>query len=160
MNTLYVMVGIPGAGKTHWAKQFIKNNPNVQYVSRDEIRMSLLDDNDEYFAQERKVFNRFVTRIVILLNDHQDVIADATHLSQASRAKLINNITNRGISLNDFVIEFIFINPTLEQCLRNNDVREGRAYVPKSQIRRMWHQLEPPSANEFKNCKGVMTINV
>ena len=160
MNTLYIMVGIPGSGKTHWAKQFIKDHPSIKYVSRDEIRMSLLEEKDDYFAKEKRVFSNFVTQIISLLNEKYDVIADATHISQASRAKLINGITNRGISLDNFNIEFVFINPTLAQCLRNNDVREGRAYVPKSQIRRMWHQLEPPSLNEVKNCKRVMTINV
>ena len=159
MNTLYIMVGIPGSGKTHWAKQFIKEHPSIKYVSRDEIRMSLLNENDDYFAQEKRVFNMFATKIVSLLNAKNDVIADATHISHASRMKLVNAITNRGLSLNDFYIEFIFINTALAQCIKNNNVRDGCAYVPEGQIKRMSYQLEPPSVNEVKNCKGVMTVN-
>ena len=46
------MVGIPGSGKSTWAKARCKNNPHAAYISRDEIRFSLLKDEEEYFAKE------------------------------------------------------------------------------------------------------------
>lgn len=159
MSILYIMVGVPGAGKTHWAKKFIKDNPNIQYVSRDKIRMSLLEENDDYFAKERKVFNIFSQQITSFLREGQSVIADATHISVASRAKLVSSLMNRGLKWKDFSIEVIFINTTLDQCTRNNALRTGKECVPKSVLKRMWYQLEPPTVNEFKNCIGVMTIN-
>lgn len=159
MPILYIMVGAPGSGKTSWAHKFIKDNPNIQYVSRDEIRMSLLEETDDYFAKEKKVFGIFATKITAYLRENYDVIADATHITYASRKKLVDAILNRGLTSNDFSIKFIFINNTLDQCLRNNNIRKKRAFVPKSQIRRMWHQVEPPTINEFNNCIGVMTFN-
>ena len=159
MSILYIMVGVPGAGKTHWAKNFIKTHPEVQYVSRDEIRFSLLEDGDDYFSKERHVFDIFSNQITSFLREGQSVIADATHISIASRAKLVSSLMNRGLKWKDFSIEIIFINTTLDQCARNNALRTGKEYVPKSVLKRMWYQLEPPTVNEFKNCIGVMTIN-
>lgn len=159
MSILYILCGIPGSGKTFWANNFLKTHPEVQYISRDAIRFKLLETNDDYFAKEKKVFNIFSTQITALLRSGQSVIADATHISVPSRAKLVNSIVNRGLTLEDFSIEFIFINTSLDRCMKNNELRAGREYVPKSVLRRMWHQFEPPTVNEFKNCIGVTIIN-
>ncbi len=34
--------GIPGSGKTTWAKNFVKNNPNYIRISRDDLRSILI----------------------------------------------------------------------------------------------------------------------
>lgn len=159
MPILYVLCGIPGSGKTHWANNFLKTHPKVQYVSRDVIRFRLLETNDDYFAKEKKVFDIFSTQITTLLHSGQDVIADATHISVPSRAKLVNSIVNRGLTLEDFSIKFIFMNTPLDKCMKNNESRTEREHVPKSVLRRMWYQFEPPAANEFKNCIEVMIVN-
>jgi len=36
-NTLYITVGLPGSGKSTYAKNFIKDK-NVEYLSSDELR--------------------------------------------------------------------------------------------------------------------------
>lgn len=40
-NKLYIMCGCPGSGKTTYAKKYLIND-NTVYVSRDDIRFSLL----------------------------------------------------------------------------------------------------------------------
>ena len=42
-STLYVMIGVPGAGKSTFARNVLKNINNAMYVSRDSIRYSLDD---------------------------------------------------------------------------------------------------------------------
>lgn len=54
---LYVMIGIPGSGKSTWAKAN-KKEKDI-YVSRDEVRFSLLQDGDEYFSKEKEVLKEF-----------------------------------------------------------------------------------------------------
>ena len=49
------MVGCPGSGKSTWAK---KHLPDTYYVSRDEVRFSLLQDGEDYFSHEKEVFNK------------------------------------------------------------------------------------------------------
>lgn len=62
---LIVMVGIPGSGKSTFAQNYIKdaNNISTVWISRDEVRYSLISGTDEYFAKEKDVFKIFVKKI-------------------------------------------------------------------------------------------------
>ena len=88
-NKLYIMSGCPGSGKTTYAK---KHFPNAKYVSRDEIRFSMVSENEAYFGKEEEVFNKFIEEINTGLRDSLDVVADATHLNVYSRLKLLSNL--------------------------------------------------------------------
>ena len=44
-----------------------------------------------------------------------------------------------------FAVDF---NMPLEVCVRQNALRSGRAFVPVSQVRRMWHSYQAPTENE------------
>ena len=83
MSTLYMMVGCPGSGKSTFAKTL-----KGKYISRDEIRFKLLQDEDDYFAKEGEVFQKFIYEIEEGLSKYGDVIVDATHLNKGSRHKL------------------------------------------------------------------------
>ena len=54
-NTLVLMCGAPGSGKTTIAKKLMCNND--LYISRDEIRYSMISNEYEYFSKEKEVFN-------------------------------------------------------------------------------------------------------
>ena len=54
MVKLLVMSGVPGCGKSTWARRFISMH-NAVVVSRDSIRFSLLEKDDDYFAREDEV---------------------------------------------------------------------------------------------------------
>lgn len=60
-NTLVLMCGAPGSGKTTIAKKLMCNND--LYISRDEIRYSMISDEDEYFSKEKEVFNEYIKQI-------------------------------------------------------------------------------------------------
>ena len=42
-RTLLVLQGVPAAGKTTWAKEFMGSHMNWVRVNRDEIRMNMND---------------------------------------------------------------------------------------------------------------------
>ena len=48
MKKLYLMIGIPGSGKSTWAR----NRKDGIIVSRDAIRCSFLKDGENYFSKE------------------------------------------------------------------------------------------------------------
>ena len=56
---LALMVGIPGSGKTTFAKKFCKYF-HYTYISRDDIRFSKIEDKDDYFDKESLVFTEFI----------------------------------------------------------------------------------------------------
>lgn len=146
--TLFMMVGIPGSGKSTYAKDMVDNFSNenriIDYISRDEIRFSLLKEGDPYFSRENEVYKIFTDKIRKSLKDGHDVIADATHITWGSRHKLMKAI--RGID--NVKIVAIVMNTSYDTCERRNMKREGRTRVPTSQLERMWEQFEYPSENE------------
>ena len=140
MGRLIMMMGIPGSGKSTWIK---KNFPNVEPVSRDAIRFELLQEGEDYFAHEDEVFDKFIHQIVGSLAVDEVTIADATHLNVKSRAKVLNRVRKFA----DF-IEIVWINPPLETAFKQNDMREGLAWVKHGIIRRMWFSMETPTKLE------------
>ena len=152
MSTLYLVSGVPGAGKSTW----IKNHITIDdvHVSRDRIRFSMLDDGDEYFAKEDEVFERFVHDVQMYLDRGKNVYADATHLGAPSRWKLINRLNLEGHDL--IALNFL---ASLDKCLLRNEQREGLAYVPPSVIRRMYNQYVPASFLDKLNYKEIRNIN-
>lgn len=119
-------------------------SPLEKYVSRDEIRFSMVAKNEEYFSKEKEVFKRFAKTINDYLHEDYNVYADATHLNQASRNKLLRSITEKPDEIN-----IIWIRTSLNDALDQNENRKNtRAYVPRSVIRRMYNQLESPTFEE------------
>ena len=155
---LYILSGCPGCGKSYWSAQFIQNRNDIEYVSRDDIRFSLLEDDDDYFAREEEVFVKFVAAIRYALYNKHDCIADATHLNRKSRKKLIRAIDHLGQL--EYQIIFVYFNIPLEVCKERNAQREGRRYVPEDTIEAMYSNIQEPSAAEDNRCVGLILMGV
>ena len=145
-NKLYIMVGIPGSGKSTWiANHKASFFKSYKIVSRDEIRFSLVTEDEEYFSKEQEVFSTFVNYIKEGLREGFDVYADATHLNQSSRSKLLRAL---GEDLKGIKVEAIVINVLVETAIRQNANRTGRSFVPASAIKRMASSFTIPSIEE------------
>ena len=154
MPRLFIMCGLPASGKSTFARQFIRDN-DIRYVSRDEIRFSMVKENEEYFSREKEVFKKFAGTIAQTLVDGFDVIADATHLNPPSRNKLINAID---AITRDYTITYVFIDTSLEVCLARNAERTGRAKVPEETLKQMWDAVVRPTFVERQDDTRVTCI--
>lgn len=143
---LIIMCGVPGSGKSTWVEKHFMSFPGyTKVVSRDQIRFSILKDDEDYFAHENEVYNKFIEEIKDGLENCDTTIADATHLNIASRTKLLRSL---GTSLKDIKVIAVVIKPSLQTCLTQNEMREGRSLVPRGQVRRMWYQFTMPTLDE------------
>ena len=163
MNNLYVLCGIPGCGKSTWVKKKMSENPlsyigaqKWAYVSRDEVRFSMIKEEDDYFSKEKQVYQEFINRICDYLGDSwiDGVIADATHLNEVSRDKLINAIRRQRPN-EPLNIIMVYFDIPLEVCKFRNNKRSGRALVPEHVMDKMYAQLEFPKLR-----KGLERIEI
>lgn len=143
---LWITCGVPGCGKSTWAKNFKLDNPNTVICSRDKIRFAILEDNEDYFSKEQDVYREFIRWIQDNLDAEGDfnIIADATHLSPKSRRLLLDNLNLSNVK----EIHTVWFDVDFETCWERNSKREGRAFVPKSAVRRMFFSFNPPTKDE------------
>lgn len=144
MARLHLMMGTPGSGKSTWITNHINSSKEV-WISRDEVRFSMVAKDEEYFSKEKAVFREYIRKINEALDNGLDVFADATHLNKASRNKLLRAVSSKIAPQ----VDIIWIKTPLDECFRRNDNRIGtRSFVPKSVIRRMFYQIEKPEFEE------------
>lgn len=142
MSKLIMMVGAPGSGKSTFAKMMAEEYKNMVIVSRDEIRYSIVKEDEEYFSREDDVIAEYYYTIAKNLDEGKTVIADATQLNPKGRNKVFTNI--KFLAKEPFTVETILFNVPIETCIKRNDFRIGRRRVPHSVIRRMYMQMVAP----------------
>lgn len=86
-NTLMVLIGPAGSGKTTFAKEHIQKNPNWVRVSRDDLRKQILCERDfgSYFKENNLQLEKHITHLQMeqirywLMQDF-NVLIDNPHL--------------------------------------------------------------------------------
>lgn len=145
-HNLWIMVGIPGAGKTVKSRELAEAwGTDCKYVSRDDIRFSKVNPKDPYFHKEKQVWKEYLKEIKDGIKNYKYTIADATHLNWGARHHLIENL-----NLEDVNVNCCYFSTPLEVCLERNSHREGRARVPEPIIINMCHTLQHPSTDPYK----------
>ena len=146
IKNLFVLVGVSGSGKSTLAKKMAKElGASAKIISRDEVRFSMVAEDEEYFSKENEVFKEFIRQIKESLNTNQNTIVDATHLNCGSRTKLLRAI---GTDLEGVAVYAVVVLNDLETILKQNNEREGRAYVPESVIKNMYATFQAPTLEE------------
>ena len=163
MREIILMVGIQGSGKSTWARKYVEEHENSVWISRDVIRKEIIGDG-EYFSKEKEVWKAFCNIIEEAIENKKDhIVIDATHISIASRRKVLYEVVNI-INVSNYNLKVIVIDTPLMTCLHRNEEREGFEYVPKSVIKRFSTQLEIPTEEEFdlfkNNFKSINIVHV
>lgn len=148
---IYILIGLPGCGKSTWSSNFKSETPNTLIVSSDAIRGELYGDENEQGNPElvfRTVFDRVIDGI--RRNDVSNIIVDATNIKVRDRNNVIGTIKKRAwneLKGNaDFSFTAVWFAVPIEECKRRNRLRER--VVPDEVIERMYKNFCPPSFME------------
>jgi predicted kinase len=147
MNKLYVLVGVPAAGKSTWVKNQVWAK-DCSIVSTDRFV-------DEYAAKQGKtyseVFHEYMpiavklmaNQVVIAQANKKDIIWDQTSTSIASRVRKFNMLPEY------YKIAVVFKTPEMEEWKRRLASREGKV-IPMDVAEQMAFDLtvEPPTIEE------------
>ena len=136
MPTLYMMVGIPGAGKTTYAKNELSH---AVYIGADALR-------EQFYGKEMTLRGyRSIHRIMLksareYLRQGHDVVIDCTNISVNTRKQYQSILTRR-----DKIIA-VYVNVPVWQALLNN--RKRKRHVPMLGILFMHLRLKKPHKAE------------
>ena len=127
----HMTVGIPGVGKSTWAK-----STGISIHSSDNIRNTTGGTNEQVFEEMRRLTIEY-------LKMGKSCIYDATNLSRKRRVALIQNICK----IPCYKVCDLFIEP-IEICREQNNSRSGIARVPEEVIDRMLRSFQVPMIYE------------
>lgn len=136
---LILLCGIPGAGKTHYAKNYITLQSNTVHLSSDAIRKELYGA-ENIQGNTGEVFTLMQKRAVEALNNGNDVLYDATNITRKDRSGII------GICPKFAKIECYIIWAPIEECIKR-DAERART-VGKEVIDRMLKRFQAPYYDE------------
>lgn len=145
-KVLYIAVGAPNSGKTTFINDRIEALGGV-HVSRDEIRFSLLESDDDYFKHEGETFLTFCEQIQEALDNPKgpdDVYADATHLNKRSRKKLLKKLHLQNVEK----IIILYFKVPYELLEKRNSARVGRVKIPYTALENMYNSMDIPTVEE------------
>lgn len=150
MNRCYVLVGVPGSGKSTWIK-------NQDWAK--DIPVVSTDNHVEAYAMEQgktysEVFDEYMPIAVRLMTNHaltaqanhKDIIWDQTSTTIASRRRKFNTLSKEQYEF----IAVVFKTPTDEVLKERLASRPGK-HIPDSVMRRMIEGFDPvEEAEGFK----------
>lgn len=140
-TALIVLIGLPASGKSHYAKEMVRDNPmRAQWISSDNIRIE-----HDYNISNEKVFQKMWERTKAAALGKKYIIYDATNLSSRRRELLVKQFKHfcQKNNLSCIVEARVFLQP-VEVLLERNKRRTGRECVPEEVIYRMLSQFQFP----------------
>lgn len=140
MPVFIMMCGLPGSGKSTFAKKFADENEDFKIFSSDEVRKELYG-SEENQENNEKVFQLLHKRIKAELSSGGNVIYDACNISQKRRMAFLKEI-ERFSPLK--ICYFIYC--PYEEVLENNRKRDR--VVPEYAIKRMLKNFYIPQKFE------------
>lgn len=141
---LILMIGIPGSGKSTFARRYSNNNRDISIVSSDAIRAKLYGD-ESIQGNGREVFENVQRDIEVLISlGRSTIILDATNLRRRDRKKYIKLANKSG-----YKCGAIYCDVSLETAQKRNKQRARQ--VPDDIIKRMYNALEAPTESEGFN---------
>ena len=144
---VYMMVGIPGAGKSTW----IKNNvPDLPVVSRDIIRaeLGMCEPGDKYAGtpdEENEVTMHEYMKMGEYCNGRQSFVIDDTNTHKKYRKQMIDFLREHGAK-----VVFVHLDTPLDVCKKR---REGQ--IPPEVMDRIYRRRVIPSEDEYDEIINV-----
>lgn len=138
MGIVYMMIGVPGSGKSTIASE-IGQKLGVPVVSSDEVRKEVTG-SEEDFSKDGYIWGDVIPNKLKSALLEGDVIFDATNLRVRDRNK-----TKKAIGL-EHEYQAIYVDVPLETCIERQGNRDRK--VPPERIVEMYEGMAFPTREE------------
>jgi predicted kinase len=132
MPTLTITRGLPGSGKTTWAK----SQPGLVRVNRDDLRQMLHGGRLGTPSAEMQVTLAHRAAVESLLLQGVDVVCDDTNL----RARVVRDLAELALKCGAGFVVRDFTDVPVDECVRRDALREGPTHVGEEAIRGMYRR--------------------
>ena len=148
---VYVMVGLPGCGKSTAAKEYVSTGAVI--ICRDDFRTMINGGQYAYREELESAIKTMADAAVQAALYHDlDVVFDETHHTVQRRLQTINTI--RDAMPNAFITAIIFDPTDMEGCIARR-IHDSKGLVPETWdgiIRKFADSYEDVSAEEGFDC--------
>lgn len=149
MAELVVMCGLPGAGKTTFAKMFAKKY-GYRYISIDNFYQAVFGNETEHY-HKYQVWEMLYKALDLAVEDGVNVILDTNAPNPSDREILYEKV---GKKFSHRAIVYIENDPII--CKENNKHRSR--IIPDEQMDYIINRFIPPTREEVKG-KWVLYVN-
>lgn len=133
-----MLVGIPGCGKSTFAKTFETQGYKIH--SPDKIKNEL---NMHSVEEIKDVFNIVETNILKDMESNYDIVYDSTNLPRKRRIQFLDRIKK----YNYKTICYVFIVP-IDVCKQRNLKRTGYSFITDAEYKILLNIFNPPLSDE------------
>jgi predicted kinase len=133
MKKIILTVGLPASGKTTWATQFVKSNPDYVNICKDDLRLMLHGTLQPKNQKEKFVHEVQRSLIWKAISLDKNVILSDTFLNLKTRNEIFDIFSNK--DLFDVQIKD-FRDVPVSVCLERNELRKKK--VPRNVILGMY----------------------
>lgn len=165
MAKIIIMQGLPGSGKSTYAKEYVLNNPMTVRVNRDDLREMMFGSLPWHGKREGQVVGAEKHMVREALAGGYSVIVDDTNL-RPKTLKMWEDFYCLNVSGHEVVnMHKPPFNVPVELCVQRDKQRVGKAQVGKAVIHRMaleaglipWWEGSPKRP---ARCKGVVICDL
>ena len=150
MKKLVMMIGLPGSGKSTYAKSLTKCYPDLEFVvlsTDDYIENKAVANGTTYadiFQDTYKEAEEFMfAKLQYAIDNGISVFWDQTNLNKKTRMKKLDKIPD------DYVRAFVlYSNTDIDSLLERQKNRKPTKIIPRHVMTNMANSLEWPDADE------------
>ena len=121
-----ILSGIPGCGKSTWAKDFIAKNPDTKRINRDDLR-KMFDDSRFTDGNESFVNKAKLSLVKTCIDFDKDMVIDDTHCYNDYLVWFIKEIRDYANGMNKPIsIELVDFDVDTDTALIRNNMRDSK----------------------------------
>lgn len=133
MRKIIMLKGLPGSGKTTFAKELLKNDRSFKRINKDDLR-AMIDDGKWSTQNEKFIVHMRDSFIALALHNGYSVVVDDTNLAPKHAMKLKNLA-----KIAEVEFEEKFIDTPIEECIKR-DLKRTRS-VGEKVIKKMQQEF-------------------
>ena len=155
MTTCYMLIGVPGSGKTTYRDKMFKMRNNIFYASTDDIIESISYNYGVTYSSFFKILYPFALEIMTrdinryMTNEHP-FVWDQTNIDMKSRGPKIKMLKD-----NHYIVKAVAFDPPPIDVLKERLNNRPGKLIPWNVMESMLKKYEPPCMSE-----GFETVEI